>query len=89
MEAKRMKQIVTVKDNSTIEYREKIGMAIREIREKRGYSQSELAERMNINTITISKIESGKFSFNIDYLSRFSHVLNFDFNLTDKKADNF
>ena len=82
-----MKQIVTVKDNSTIEYREKIGMAIREIREKRGYSQSELAERMNINTITISKIESGKFSFN--YLSRFSHVLNFDFNLTDKKADNF
>jgi ribosome-binding protein aMBF1 (putative translation factor) len=40
-----MKQIVTVKDSSTIEYREKIGKAIREIREKRGYSQDELAER--------------------------------------------
>jgi hypothetical protein len=44
---------------------------------------------MNINTLTISKIENGKFSFSIDYLSRFSEVLNFDFNLTDKKADNF
>ena len=84
-----MKQIDTVKDSSTIEYREKIGKAIREIREKRGYSQDELAEKMNINTLTISKIENGKFSFSIDYLSRFSEVLNFDFNLTDKKADNF
>lgn len=80
-----MKQIVTVKDSSAIEYREKIGKAIREIREKRGYSQDELAERMNMNTVTISKIEDGKFSFSIDYLSRFSEVLNFDFNLTDKK----
>ena len=33
---------------------------------KKGLSQDELAEKMNVNRATISKIENGKFSFSID-----------------------
>ena len=58
--------------------RVKIGESIREIREKRGYNQEQLAEIMNISRTTISKIEGGKFNFSIDYLSKFSWFLEFD-----------
>jgi transcriptional regulator with XRE-family HTH domain len=60
-----------------------MGQNIREIREKRGYSQDELAEIMEVNRSTISKIENGKFSFSIDYLSKFSFFLDFDLTLID------
>jgi DNA-binding XRE family transcriptional regulator len=62
----------------------KIGKNIREIREKRGYSQVELAIIMEVNRSTISKVENGKFSFSIDHLSKFSWFLDFDFSLVDK-----
>ena len=61
----------------------KMGQNIRQIREKRGYSQDELAEIMEVNRSTISKIENGKFSFSIDYLSKFSFFLNFDLTIID------
>ncbi|MFV8353405.1 helix-turn-helix transcriptional regulator [Flavobacterium sp. XS2P14] len=60
-----------------------MGQNIREIREKRGYSQDELAEIMEVNRSTISKIENGKFSFSIDYLSKFSWFLQFDLDVVD------
>lgn len=66
-------------------YRLKIGDAIRIIREKKGYSQDELAEIMNVNRSTISKIENGKFSFSIDYLSKFSWFLHFEFQLKETR----
>lgn len=59
----------------------KMGESIREIREKRGYSQEQLAEIMKVSRTTISKIESGKFNCSIDYLSKFSWFLKFDFSL--------
>jgi DNA-binding XRE family transcriptional regulator len=34
---------------------------------------------MNVRRTTISKIENGKFNCSIDYLSRFSWFLGFDF----------
>lgn len=67
------------------ECRIKMGKTIREIREKRGYSQDELAEIMDVNRSTISKIENGKFSFSIDYLSKFSWFLDFELTLVDIK----
>ena len=59
----------------------KIGETIREIREKRGYNQEQLAEIMKVSRTTISKIESGKFNCSIDYLSKFSWFLEFDISL--------
>lgn len=67
------------------DYRLKIGDDIRNIREKKGLSQDELAEIMNVNRSTISKIENGKFSFSIDYLSKFSWFLDFEFQLKETK----
>jgi transcriptional regulator with XRE-family HTH domain len=72
-------------ENYLHESRLKMGQNIREIREKRGYSQDELAEIMEVNRSTISKIENGKFSFSIDYLSKFSFFLEFDLTLLDNK----
>lgn len=63
----------------------KIGETIRDIREKNGYNQEQLANIMNVNRTTISKIESGKFNCSIDYLSKFSYHLNFSITLNVSK----
>ena len=60
------------------ENRESIGKSIREFREKKGYSQDELAEIMDVHRSTISKVETGKFAITIDYLVKFSWYLDFD-----------
>ena len=77
-----------IKENSIDIYlhncRLKMGQNIREIREKRGYSQEQLAEIMQISRTTISKIENGKFSISIDYLVKFGWYLNFDIDFIDK-----
>jgi transcriptional regulator with XRE-family HTH domain len=64
--------------------RSKIGNDIRKIRELRGYSQDYLADIMNVDRSTISKIENGKFSFSIDYLTKISLALKFEIKLVDK-----
>ncbi|WP_020214723.1 helix-turn-helix transcriptional regulator [Flavobacterium rivuli] len=63
------------------ENRSKIGNTLRLIREEKGYSQDYLAEIMDIDRSTISKIENGKFNCSIDYLSKFAWSLKFDFSL--------
>jgi transcriptional regulator with XRE-family HTH domain len=63
----------------------KMGETIRKVREKRGYNQEQLAEIMGISRSTISKIEGGKFNFSMDYLSKFSRFLDFDFIVIDNK----
>ena len=74
-------------DNNTIDghqtnCRVKMGETIREIREKKGYNQEQLASIMKISRSTISKIESGKFNCSLDYLSKFSWFLDFDINIS-------
>ena len=66
----------------------KMGESIREIREKKGYNQEQLAEIMKVSRTTISKIESGKFNCSIDYLSKFSWFLDFDISLLTSKHKN-
>lgn len=56
----------------------KIGETIRELREKKGYNQAQLANVMKVSRTTISKIESGKFNCSVDYLSKFSWFLGFE-----------
>ena len=62
-------------DNNTIDghqtnCRVKMGETIREIREKKGYNQEQLASIMKISRSTISKIESGKFNCSL-YRSKY------------------
>ena len=65
------------------DYRLKLGDKIRMVREKRGYSQEQLAEKMDINRSTISKIENGKFGITVDYLVRFSIFLDYEFKVIE------
>jgi transcriptional regulator with XRE-family HTH domain len=62
----------------------KMGESLKGIREKKGYSQEQLAEKMQISRSTISKIENGKFAISIDYLVKFGLHLNFDIEFIDK-----
>jgi DNA-binding XRE family transcriptional regulator len=65
-------------ENYVHDCRLKMAESIREIREKKGYSQEQLAKIMKVSRTTISKIESGKFNCSMDYLSKFSWFLGFD-----------
>jgi transcriptional regulator with XRE-family HTH domain len=75
---------LTATENQIKDYRLKLGDKIRIVRDQRGYSQEQLAELMNINRSTISKIENGKFSITVDYLVRFSIFLDYEFKVVEK-----
>jgi transcriptional regulator with XRE-family HTH domain len=75
---------LTGSQNQIKDYRLKLGDKIRIVREQRGYSQEQLAELMNINRSTISKIENGKFSITVDYLVRFSIFLDYEFKVVER-----
>jgi transcriptional regulator with XRE-family HTH domain len=75
---------ITTIDYQVKDYRFKLGDKIKLIREQKGYSQKQLAELMDINRTTISKIENGKFSITIDYLVRFSIFLDYEFKVIEK-----
>lgn len=67
------------------ENREVIGKQIRTFREKKGFSQDELAEVMEVNRSTISKVETGKFAITIDYLVKFAWYLDFNVSVLEKQ----
>ena len=75
---------LTATENQIKDYRLKLGEKIKLVREKKGYSQEQLGELMNINRSTISKIENGKFSITVDYLVRFSIFLDYEFKVVEK-----
>lgn len=66
------------------EHREAIGKEIRAFREKKGFSQDELAEIMEVHRSTISKVETGKFAITIDYLVKFAWYLDFNISVLEK-----
>lgn len=68
------------------ENREVIGKQIRTFREKKGFSQDDLAEIMDVNRSTISKVENGKFAITIDYLVKFAWYLDFDISVLEKQG---
>ena len=68
------------------EHRETIGKQIRAFREKKEYSQDELAEIMEVHRSTISKVETGKFAITIDYLVKFGWYLDFNISVLEQKA---
>jgi transcriptional regulator with XRE-family HTH domain len=79
-----MKAELSATEEQIKNYRLKLGDKIRIVREKRGYSQEQLAEKMDINRSTISKIENGKFGITVDYLVRFSIFLDYEFKVIEK-----
>ncbi|MBS0646813.1 MAG: helix-turn-helix transcriptional regulator [Verrucomicrobia bacterium] len=68
------------------ENREVIGKQIRTFRERKGFSQDELAEIMEVNRSTISKVETGKFAITIDYLVKFAWYLDFNISVLEKQG---
>lgn len=70
------------------EQRQKIGDNIRVFREEQKYSQDDLAEIMDVNRSTISKIENGKFAITIDYIVKFGLHLDFDIVLKKNSGKN-
>jgi transcriptional regulator with XRE-family HTH domain len=66
--------------------RQVIGKHIRTFREKKGFSQDELAEIMEVNRSTISKVETGKFAITIDYLVKFAWYLDFEISVLEKQG---
>ena len=68
------------------ENRQVIGKQIRTFREKKGFSQDELAEIMEVNRSTISKVETGKFAITIDYLVKFGWYLDFNISVLEKQG---
>ena len=56
--------------------RERIGRRIAELRESKGLSQIELAEMTGIKQPNLSRIESGKYSTNIDLIAKIATALN-------------
>ena len=68
------------------ENREVIGKQIRVFRKKKGFSQDELAEIMDVNRSTISKVETGKFAITIDYLVKFAWYLDFNISVQEKQG---
>jgi transcriptional regulator with XRE-family HTH domain len=79
-----MQAVLSATEEQIKDYRLKLGDKIRIVGEKRGYSQEQLAEKMDINRSTISKIENGKFGISVDYLVRFSIFLDFEFKVIER-----
>ena len=50
--------------------REIIGNKIKNIRQKKGLTQSQVSEMSQLTRTTISKIEAGKFNASIDLIER-------------------
>lgn len=81
MKAEKNKEEYAMTAHLTYE-RIKMGETIREMRERKGYNQEQLAKIMKVSRTTISKIETGKFNCSMDYLSKFSWHLGFDINVS-------
>lgn len=79
-----MQPDLTATESQIKDYRLKLGDKIRQVREQKGYSQEQLADLMDINRSTISKIENGKFSITVDYLVRFSIFLDYEFKVIER-----
>ena len=63
----------------------KFGNRVRQARKNAGLTQAELAEKLNLDTTTISRIENGNLSTSFSSMLNFSKVLNvrFDYLIRD------
>ena len=66
----------------------KLGIKIKELRIKLGYTQAQLAELTNIDDKHLSKIESGKHFPTYKTLKKLSDILNFNLQDADEHIEN-
>ena len=59
----------------SLNYRKKIGARIAELRKQKGWSQVDLAEKCEMASGNIARIETGKYSTGIDILSKIADAL--------------
>jgi transcriptional regulator with XRE-family HTH domain len=59
------------------EVRKIIGSWIKQMREEKGLTQEELADKMGMSRTTISKVEDGKWNYGIDTITLFAVHLDF------------
>ena len=73
-----MQTNITITESQNKDYRLKLGDKNRQVREQKGYSQEQLADIMDINRSTISKIENGKRNVPEEILPKLSSYFNLD-----------
>jgi transcriptional regulator with XRE-family HTH domain len=59
------------------EVRKIIGSWLKDMREEKGYTQDDLAEKMGVTRTTIAKIENGQWNFGVDTITLFAIHLDF------------
>lgn len=72
-------------ENLILEVRQKFGLFFKELRNKKGFSQSQVAEFCGVTFQTINKVEQGKFPYSVDLLMKLSVVLGFTINFEMKE----
>jgi len=66
-----------VSTDQLLEVRKLIGSWLKDMRENKGLTQDDLAEKMGLERSTIAKIENGKWNFGIDTVTMFAIHLDF------------
>ncbi len=72
-----------------VSYRALLGQIVVRHRNARGVSQKQLADRLGITPASLSRLETGQSSFNIDQLAVVAHALKTTPNQLTAEADNF
>ena len=64
------------------------GERIRQLRKKKGYTQEELAQALNMDRSVLSRIEAGKYACSVDILAQMSCFFNvsLDYLVLDRKS---
>jgi len=62
---------------------QKWGVRLASLRIKRGLTQDEFSVKANIDRSTVSKIENGKWKFNVEFVEIYLTVLGFDVEFND------
>lgn len=71
----------------TLNHREKIGKRISQLRQQKGLSLRQLAEKCDVTFQNINKIENGKYNVGIDILGRIAEALEVEIELIDKATE--
>jgi ribosome-binding protein aMBF1 (putative translation factor) len=74
-----------VKKQNTQEIRQKVASIIQFARLKLGLTQQEVADRLECQVQTISKIENAKYSPNADILYQLADCLNINITINNEK----